>query len=48
MGLFLMVIVLPSEQASQDTDNLPAVKYSETQIIYVGMNHLKINYSQGN
>lgn len=43
MGLFLMAIVLPSEQALQDTDNLPAVKYSETQILYVGRNRLKVN-----
>lgn len=39
--LFLMAIVLPPEQASQDMNNLLSVKYSETQILCVGRNHLK-------
>lgn len=42
MGLFLMAIVLPPEQATQDMDNLLSVKYSETQILCVVRNHLKI------
>jgi len=37
-----MAIVRPPEQALQDMDDLLSVKYSETQILCVGRNHLKI------
>jgi len=42
MGLFLMALVLHPEQATQGMDNLLSVKYSETQSLCVGRNHLKI------